>query len=605
MQAQSKEQSIDSLLLVIERLPENQTKAEKLADFFDKHWSGGSGYFLTELTQNIEKYKNSGYHKELAIFYYTLGNINRTLSRTDKAQQAFIEGIKHAERAGHKGWQADMQLSLATLFCTIGDYKRSKPYLLRAENIAVTNKLNSHLNAVYQQYGVYYGMQNIYDTALKYQLLAIKTANKTTHLLDYCAQMINLGITYKKSKNYEKALEIFSQIQYYADSLNDNFLKMGLADNRGWTYLAMEKTAEAIEHGKLAVTYAEKQQQIDFQADAWDLLQRAYSKSGDYKLANDAAQKFKTLSDSIFNRSQIRLTKELNTKYEVELKDANLSKEKSKSERIKWISVLVAGFLICIVALIALYYRNAKRVNKKLSELNVEIENKNKELESLNNVKSILFTVISHDLRSPLNTLKLFMDRLSDGKVDEQKLPLYLKEISSDVNTTSNMIDNLLNWSQTQMQGYKTKMTGTNIFNLVVEELNKMQHQINSKNLQVFNAMSSNQTVTTDKELSSIIVRNILSNAIKFSKMDDSIFVDFDKDMNCLIIKDLGTGMGQEQLKLLNSNNLVHSTKGTNNEKGTGMGLMLCRNFAEMMGCELKIESEVNKGTRIELYFKK
>lgn len=592
----------DSTISAIKQIANDSVRISQLAAYYDRHWYDQSRFYYQELKEVIMENSQSKFKDALILLYYTFGNICRKMAKFDEAQKTFLIGLELAKQNNLPNREVDIYLSLGTLFMSTKEFNKVLAPYEKGIDIAKRNRLDFKLNQLYQQYGIFYSMQNKFDSANKYLYKALALTSRKLDPENYGYQIINIGINLKKQKKELEALKLYKEAKWIGDSLNNEYMVAGSLANEGWAYLSLNNPDISISNANKVIETVGKTE-LDFVTDMYDLLQQAYEKLGDYKNAFWAAKQFKIFSDSIFNRDRLAFANELNTKYEVDLKDAKYAKEKLFNKNITNTFIIVSAFLILIAILIGLFLRNAQRKNNQLAELNEKIESKSDELEKLNNIKTVLFSVISHDLRSPLNSLKLFIDRLLQGKIDSEKIPLYLKDISGDVNGASDMINNLLDWSQAQMQGYNTRIEEFNLNQIVTRELEKLNYQIQLKSIQVISNLDRDFHVQADQELTSIIIRNLMSNAIKFTHNGLTIVITFDSNKNTLSIKDAGIGMDSQQLELLKNKEVKLSRKGTNNEKGTGLGLMICQNFSELMNCKLDFISREGEGTTALFHF--
>lgn len=593
----------DSLIKVYTSQTPTSDITDKLYNIYYNHWRSSETYYYNEVRDLIEMSKSLGNDVRTASLYELFGLINRSLNRPDESAKAYFEGLKYAEKAKHPGWLSELHLSLGTLFCIKHSYPLAHPHLKRALAIAVNNNLRRHQAAALQQMGVYFGMQNLVDSSFYYQKQALNMTRPEDNIYDYSSQLLNLGITYKKMKLYKEALGIYDKTALIADTSHDDFLKAATIINSGWVYYEMKDYLKSKELANSGIAISQELAEPDFELDALDLLHKSYQALGLYKEAYLTMLKLKSLSDTLFNKDKIRQSRELNTRYEVGVKDALLVQEKLRVSRFRWIALIITISMSVIITLIWLFYRNVKRKNLELEKLNSQVETKNKELARLNHVKSVLFSVISHDLRGPLNTLRLFIDRLKAGKIQAEKAEIYLTEMGKDMNQAGQLIDNLLDWAKTQMEGYKTRLEVLNIREIAEKEIAKTNYLAETKNIKVSNLIDEEAEVLADKELTSIIIRNLLGNAIKFSSADSDVTLLYDPEKKSLVIKDKGSGISPEQIEKMRQGQINLSLRGTANEKGSGMGLMICQQLAGIMKGRIELQSETNKGTSAILLF--
>lgn len=220
------------------------------------------------------------------------------------------------------------------------------------------------------------------------------------------------------------------------------------------------------------------------------------------------------------------------------------------------------------------------------------------ELSSLNQLKDKMFSIIAHDLRGPIINLKEIMSLFDQKLISDQELKTHLPLINAEVKSTSSLLENLLYWSRTQLKGERVNPDYINIKLATIVQLNLLEPQIKEKELSINNTLSENVTVYADKNMVELVIRNLLSNAIKYCNKKDSISISAQLVDNNYIISIADTGIGIEKSnlhKLFGMNN--YSTMGTNAERGTGIGLLLCKEFVEKNNGKIWVESEVGKGS--------
>ncbi len=220
-------------------------------------------------------------------------------------------------------------------------------------------------------------------------------------------------------------------------------------------------------------------------------------------------------------------------------------------------------------------------------------------LESLNMLKDRLFSIISHDLRSPLNTLMNILSLTNEGHITEKELKEMLPEISKNLGYTTNLVNNLLQWSKSQLKGETIHPVQFDVYNTIQEMLPLMQNQAAAKQITIVNTVQQGAMLYADEPMIQGVLRNLLSNAIKFSQLKGSITLSSvtSGGETTVCIADEGVGIEPDDLqKLFGVENFT--THGTINEQGTGLGLLLCKDFVERNNGRIWAESEPGKGSR-------
>lgn len=230
---------------------------------------------------------------------------------------------------------------------------------------------------------------------------------------------------------------------------------------------------------------------------------------------------------------------------------------------------------------------------------------KEQELKKLNAMKDQFFSIIAHDLKNPVGTQKAFIDllvkRFDSMSVEKQKT--MLEAIQKSSNQLFNLLEDLLKWSMSQTGIITAKKVKFNIFDKNHELFSQLKSQASLKEINFTNTIDSTSEVIADEDLTATIIRNLVSNAIKFTKRNGSIKISSEKiiengeQLLKINVSDTGIGLSTNKLKDLFNMSKTHSEPGTENETGSGLGLLLCKEFSEKQGGKISIESKTGKGS--------
>jgi PAS domain S-box-containing protein len=244
----------------------------------------------------------------------------------------------------------------------------------------------------------------------------------------------------------------------------------------------------------------------------------------------------------------------------------------------------------------------------QFKEAEDQLKSLTEELKELNETKDKLFSIIAHDLRNPFISLlgisNIILEEYNDLSEDE-KLE-YLAEIENSAKSAYDLLENLLYWSRAQTNNISYTPQKFNLSDIISRNLRLLSIAASSKKINLINNTGENLWAYGDPDLVDIIVRNLISNAVKFTPEGGKVEVISESvnDEIKITVADSGVGMSQDKINNLLNNNKVESSLGTNKEKGTGLGLILCKDFIEMNNGKMEIESEPNKGTRISFTIK-
>jgi len=220
------------------------------------------------------------------------------------------------------------------------------------------------------------------------------------------------------------------------------------------------------------------------------------------------------------------------------------------------------------------------------------------DLEKMNSFKDDMFSIISHDLRGPLNSIGLILYTLKEKLVPQEKLAYFLDEANKEFERTRQLLNNLFSWFDSQRNTYQAAITAINLKDIADDNINLLQPEARKKNIHISSELTHEDLVYAELNAISTVIRNIISNSIKFCYENGEIFIGAEKENETLriAIKDNGIGMSDEvQNKIFSKERIT--TKGTNNEKGSGYGLKICQELILKNNGEIQVKSKQNEGT--------
>ena len=241
--------------------------------------------------------------------------------------------------------------------------------------------------------------------------------------------------------------------------------------------------------------------------------------------------------------------------------------------------------------------------HKKVAERTEVIEVQNKELRELNNTKDKFFSIIAHDLKGPFISVYEFSSKLKSdfSKLPDEKKQKYIANIETISYQTFKLLENLLDWSRIQAGHIRVNKKSENLYVITQEVLAISATMASLKNISILNSIPESFEIKVDKELTQTIIRNLISNAIKFTPNNGQISISskIAEDYTLVSIQDSGVGIPPDKIEKIFKIEENTSTRGTNAEKGTGLGLVLCKELVEKQGGEISITSMVNEGTTV------
>jgi signal transduction histidine kinase len=243
---------------------------------------------------------------------------------------------------------------------------------------------------------------------------------------------------------------------------------------------------------------------------------------------------------------------------------------------------------------------------REMEELNTSlellVEQRTSKLVEIVSTNAKFLSIIAHDLRSPFSSIIGILEllKMSLKEFNKTEIEEYVNIVYSSANNTLTLLDNLLVWAVSQNKEKNFKPVKINLYELLREEIENLKTLASQKQIMLSQIIKPDLNVTADIQMVKTILRNLISNAIKYTNIKGEIIIDAAevKQYVEIAIKDNGIGMSKEDQKKLFKIDSFHSTPGTQDEKGTGLGLLLCKEFVELHGGNIRIESDAGKGCR-------
>jgi signal transduction histidine kinase len=284
----------------------------------------------------------------------------------------------------------------------------------------------------------------------------------------------------------------------------------------------------------------------------------------------------------------------------------NKSQDQNKNFKF-YIYFLIAALIVALTFLIITFSKRKndtilvedyKYKNEQIKLQNENISKQIADLEEINKVKDRLFSIVSHDLKDSISSIKGFIDLLREEGISQDEFYELIPELSENADNASLLLFNLLNWSKTQMQNLEPNPELFNIQDVFKTKMALIEQKVEQKRIVVIDE-SQRDLIYADKSMIEIVIQNLLTNAVKFSRTGDMITIsNKNQNGNALIcVEDTGVGIAKENLDKLFKNN-AFTTVGTKNEKGTGLGLSICKELVELNKGRIWVESKVNVGTK-------
>lgn len=258
-----------------------------------------------------------------------------------------------------------------------------------------------------------------------------------------------------------------------------------------------------------------------------------------------------------------------------------------------------------IISIIAVYIKyRTKLIEEQNKYLENQVDERTRELYDANATKDKFFSIISHDLKGPFSSVISLIDMMINDykEFNEEEKKYSLKQIQLSAKNTYKLLENLLLWSRNQRGKIEINPELIDLNDIIDVAVRLLSSSAQRKNITLINNSEKSITAYFDKNTIVTVINNLISNALKFTPINGKVTVTAEKnnDLVLVSVEDNGVGISESDLKKLFRIDVSHSTKGTESEVGTGLGLILCKEFVEKNGGKIWVESEVKKGSKFK-----
>jgi signal transduction histidine kinase len=549
------------------------------------------------------------YEQGEALAWLTMGVAYGTKAMYPEALDCHLKALRLTEKLGLTGLMENDYNNIAAVYSSMKDYPKALDYFRRSLQIA---------RQFPDQSGWAIGLLNIgdvltqemeLDSAITYTVEALHIAEKIHDSSLLATSLSNLGDIYIKKNESSKALTCFERsrriFQVIKDEDGVSYTHNSMAD--AWHQLGQYK--RSIDEANAGLQSALALHTGETIKTSYHILYEDYQALKDYQHALAFRNLEIDLNDSLYNLDKEKQIKLLQSGYELEkkqhqvdvLKKDSLTQQRELEHSKIKLYLIIGGTILVIIWAFFLIRANRQInwVNRLLAARNTEIVRRNEELAELNAVKNKLLSIISHDLRSPISTLKGFVDLLKDADLPPDKIRYFSAQMGESLKETSNMLDNLLFWAKTQMDGLRVDARPFDLVPVLEQNRRLAISRTQKKKITVLTAgMDMPVMAYADEVMIDMVIRNLVDNAIKFCREGDTISLSVGSAPDGVSVTISDTGLGiplEDQHRIFTS--ISYTTTGTSREKGSGLGLSLCKEMIDKNGGKIWFNSEPGKGT--------
>jgi len=561
--------------------------------------------YSTQYLQNSMSINDS---VQMATAYNMIGDHYFDLGEYDEAYFYFTQSYRIANAEPDSMRMAIALHNVGRVFKVLGQYERAINHLELSRKMSAM--AGDELGEPYSldELGDVLIRQGKYDSALIYLNASLAILRTLQDQILEPRTMSRIANVYMRKGEFALAFNYYdSALASYTKTNN----KLGTAEvelGRGQIYAQQNKFEEAKTAFEKSLSIAQGLNARTLEIRCYNNLSRLWEKKGDFKKSLEYYKSFKLLEDSLFSQEMNEKMFRDQMRFETESKDTRIAQlsrleevQKSEIKRQEFIlNIFVIVGALAGVLLVTIYRsgQRRKRINKLLLQHQEETQKRSEELEKLNQVKDKFFSIISHDLRSPINALAGLLDLMDRGALSAEDMSKNIQELKARFNHTRTLLNNLLDWTLLQMDKLSLQPSKIDMSKVVAENI-QMLGSVQNKRITFNNNIQEGTLAFADANTINLVIRNLVTNAIKFTNEGGHIqlFAEEKGKFWSVSVKDDGIGMKPEVLKMLFDKTSPYSTRGTANEKGTGLGLILCKEFVEKNGGEISVVSTEGKGS--------
>lgn len=547
----------------------------------------------------------------LSRIYWVKANYQLSTEYGFKALKVFQDSPYHEELAS-------TLIALARTLTELGNMGKAHEFIREGLELGIRHSDPRIQAAAYRELSYLLTEQNQLDSALYY-------TEKGLTLYERLGDSLDMSVLYgRKSRIYflQKRYEQSKDIAYRAlliDSLVGNRRGLGISYYQvGQNEYALGNKHKAMLMLQQSTRINSEIGNLNWQIKAHELLASFYLEQKKPALAAAELQKVSTFKDELYNSEKSGQVEEMQSLHELEAKENTirlLEQENAlKQQQVKNQRLFVAFLMVAVLFLTLLIFvltrlrsiqsktnQNLANQNHAIEQQRIAIQSQAENLQQLDQLKTKLFSVISHDLRGPISNLQSLLDMFTKNLMTADEFVALSGKLKDNLNVTQRTLENLLNWSLSQMGGIKTEQKKVDVSECLIEACRLMEESAARKKVILETQVQNSIRVWADPDQLQVVLRNLIHNAIKFSSFNDRVTLTTSQQNNeChVLIKDSGLGMTHQEIETIMGSKKYFSKAGTAQEKGTGLGLLLCKEFITRHGGKLSISSTLGQGTEV------
>jgi len=620
------------------------------------YFKGNSADAIKDFDEAISIYGKLNDQKGLAATYVQYGRMYNLLANYPQTLFYLHKALAIDKQIKDDYALTDCNKNIGSVYFSMGKLSNALDYYYPALFTAIKNHYSILTAELYNDVGVILQNMEVYPNALVYFKKAIAIFEQTDNLMalgtinenvgevllaqaDYDNAIVylnkanaivksqndkdglssvytDLGLCYANKKQFKKALN------YLDTSLNIS-IKYKIVYNQAYALIGFATTYNLNRQFAQAYPYAVKGEQLAnklgnlvVRANAAQQLNLTLAGLGRINEAYQALTNYVAIKKALNSNESIQKVTSYNFDLDLSVKQRLLSQQEHSKDLLyqqnsHFQKVIIYIFIVIIIAMILVmwnYYRQKlkqQKINELLKASNADVLNQKAALDEqayklndLNAMKDRLIAILAHDLRAPLSTLRGLFDLLQDDSISHEEMLQLIPVVIKRLEYTSDFLDTLLFWINSQMENFEHAHKNFAVANVINKVARHLEEQVQNKGIELEIDAPAGLIAKADPDSVGIVIRNLITNAIKFCDKGDTIKIiaEPENDNILITVQDSGTGMSPEQAGQLFKNR-VESQIGTRQESGTGMGLLFCKDLVDKSGGRIWVTSQQGKGS--------
>jgi len=562
---------------------------------------------------------------KIASLLINIGIIYADISNYHKALESFSIALEIKRNLGNKKEIAYALHIMGNTFLKLKNYTEALRYY--NESLSLRKEVGDKVSISnsYKSIGNTYLELGEYDNSITNLNDALKIARETGAMKGVSDILNDIGNYYLRINKLDKALEYFLRTVDICKKTNDQYFTGLCLRKIGTIQLKKGSEIEGLDNINKSLQIGQNIDNLELIKNAYFELFNYYNKSGNKDKALDNYLNYALVKDSINAKLNSQRLVEIQMNFELEKSYSEISRietevtelvaenkirelELKKQKNVRNLLFVIVLLTLTSGILIFSQFLSKRKTNILLRDKITEVDQSNKllkesedNLKILNATKDKFFSIIAHDLRNPFNALHGLTHHLLNNyeEFDKNEIKQSLELIYNSADDLLELLENLLHWSRTQRGKIQFAPKEIKLSEVINKIFNLLSMNAEKKEINLINEVDNEKTIFADYDMLTAILRNLISNAIKFSFTNSFVRISSksSEEYTEISVMDNGVGISSENIKKLFRIDIHYSTSGTSEEQGSGLGLILCREFVEKHNGKIWIESEINKGS--------